>query len=260
MNALRHLEVLRRHHRIVAIGAILGIVLAVLALYKPGSGGLEPRTPPVYAADSKLIVTQEGFPWGRGALPGVNADITDENGNPAISEEQTRFVDPGRFAYLAWIYSHFLTGDEVTKMLAHRPAGMEILANPIMAGGGMSADALPLIHIRTMAHSPADAQRLNADAIDALETYIEDHQNAGDVPDGERVELQIVNRSLGASLVKGKQYSLAVAAFALTLAAAIALAFLLDTLRRRRDLDEVDLLVAREFEDARVSRLERTAS
>jgi hypothetical protein len=259
MNALRHLELLRRHKLIAVGGVALGVVLAVLALYKPTGSGLEPRTPSVYAAESKLIVTQEGFPWGRGALPGVNADLVDENGDPVPSENQTRFVDPGRFAYLAWIYSHFLTGDQVRKMLPHRPAGMEILAQPVMAGGGMSADALPMIQLQTSAHSALEAQRLNAESIAALETYIKDNQNSGQVPKSERVELQVVNRSLAASQVKGMPYSLGLAAFVLTLVCAFALAFLLDTLRRSRELD-VELLVASEFEDAHVSRLERTAS
>jgi hypothetical protein len=262
MNPVRHLEMLQRHKRILAGGVVLGILLAVLALYKPTlSGGvkLEARTPSVYAAESKIIVTQEGFPWGRGALPGVNSDLVDENGQPIESEDQTRFVDPGRFAYLAWIYSHFLTGDEVRKMLPHHPPGRGILAQPVMAGGGMSADALPMIQLRTSAASAGDAQRLNAEAVEALETYIKSNQDSGQVPKGERVELQIVNRSFGAALVEGKPYSLALAAFVLALVCALALAWLLEKLRASREWDTAELIVAEQFGGTRESRLEQTA-
>lgn len=259
MNATRHLEMLQRHKPIVAAGIGIGILLAVLALYKPSFSGLESRTPSVYATDSKLIVTQEGFPWGRGALPGVNVAPVDENGDPVSSEDQTRFVDPNRFAYLAWIYSHFLTGDEVRKMLPHHPAGMEIVAQPVMAGGGMSADALPMIALRTSAEGATEAQRLNVEAIEALETYIKSNQDEGKVPKGERVELQVVNRSFGASLVKGKPYSLALAAFILALVCALALAWLLDNLRLSREWHTAELIVAEEFAETRESRLERTA-
>jgi hypothetical protein len=261
MNAIRHIELLLRHKRIVGIGAVIGVVLAVLALYKPtlsGGPGLTPRTPPTYAAESKLIVTQEGFPWGRGALPGVNTGEVDENGQPVASKDQTRFVDPGRFAYLAWIYSHFLTGDAVMKMLPHHPPGMEILANPILTGGNNSADALPLIFLKTSAHGALEAQRLNAEAINALETYITENQNSGKVPAGERVELQVVNRSLSPLLVKGTSYSTGLAALFVALAGAIGLAFLLERLRDRSSQLEAEELVAEQFEDPRVSRLERT--
>jgi hypothetical protein len=259
MNPTRYIDLVRRHKRIIAAGAGLGILLAVLALYKPTSGGLEPRTPSIYSSESKLIVTQEGFPWGRGALPGVNSDPIDEEGQSADAQDQTRFVDPGRFAYLAWIYSHFLTGDEVRKMLPHHPAGMQIMAQPVMAGGGMSADALPMIQLSTSAVGAGDAQRLNVEAIEALERYIRSNQDAGQVPKGERVELQVVNRSYGAALVKGTSYSLALAAFVLALVCALALAWLLDNLRASREWNTAELIVAEQFSEARESRLERTA-
>jgi hypothetical protein len=243
MNLLRHIDVLWRGRVIIAIGLVVAVLMATFALFKVSDGGLSYRKPETWASSTKLLITQPGFPWGRSVLPST-ADGQAQTGTsvaPTGRDQKGRevtFADPSRFAYLAWIYSHFLMGDEVRTTIPHKPEGMEILADPLTAGGNLSAATLPLIGLLTRANTKADAVRLNAEVTAALENYLRQQQDATKTPTSDRVVVSTVDR-LEPVLVKGHSPDLGVIAFLMVMAAAIAVVYLRENLRQgRRALEE----------------------
>lgn len=237
MNLYRHINVLWRGRAIVAVGLLVAIAMAILACFKVSLDGgpkLSWRKPETWSSQTKLLITQPGFPEGRSVLPGTvdgapqkaNAlqQPVDENG------KKIDFADPSRFAYLAWIYAHFLMGDEVRTMIQHRPSGMLILADPVTAGGNLSAATLPLIALTTEAESKADAVRLNAEVSQALEVYLHRQQEQSQTPTSDRVVVSTVDRT-DPVLVKGHSPDLGVIAFLMVMAAAMSVVYIRENLR-----------------------------
>jgi hypothetical protein len=242
MNLLRHIDVIWRGRVIIAIGLVVATLMATFALFKVSDGGLSYRKPETWASSTKLLITQPGFPWGRSVLPSTadgqsqtttaGQDSAAPTGRDQKGREVT-FADPSRFAYLAWIYSHFLMGDEVRTTIPHKPAGMEILADPLTAGGNLSAATLPLIGLLTRANTKTDAVRLNADVTSALENYLREQQDATKTPTSDRVVVSTVDRAEPV-LVKGHSPDLGVIAFLMVMAASVGVIYLRENIRMGR--------------------------
>jgi hypothetical protein len=237
MNIARHFEVLKRGRATLALGLLVAIAMAIFATFKvslDGGAKLTYRKAETWSASTKLLITQPGFPWGRSVLPGsvMTPGVPDSSSSDS-GESGVQFADPSRLAYLAWIYSHFLMGDEVRTMIKHKPVGMDIAASPLTAGGNMSAAALPIIGLSTSATTAADAQRLNDDVRSALEDYLRRQQRESDTPTTDRVVVSVVDRP-GPVLVKGHSINLGVVAFLLVMAGTVALIYLLENLRIQR--------------------------
>jgi hypothetical protein len=238
MNLVRHFEVLKRGRVILAVGLLFAIAIALFATFRVSSTGLTWRKPETWQSTTKIMLTQPGFPWGRSVLPGsVDAPaVSPDNQQDVPTDAQGRklqFADPSRLAYLAWIYSHFLMGDEVRTMIKHKPDGMDISAGPLTAGGSMSASALPIIGLTTTAHTAVEAQRLNDDVHLALEDYLRRQQRESATPTIDRVVLSTVDRP-GPVLLKGHSVNLGIMSFLLLMAATVGLVYLLENLRLAR--------------------------
>lgn len=229
--------VLWRFRLLVAGGFVLGAMLAVLSVYAPHvrSGlALTPRQPEMWVSSTKLLVTQEGFPWGRSVLPGIDPSA------PAIPEDDsersrssTRYADPERLSYLANIYSHFLTSDDVLRQIPDPPPGMSISAQPVRAGGSLSASELPMIALDASATSAGGARDLSRKATASLERFIHSSQTSEKVPDGQRVVVRAIDDTAPPVRLRGLPMSKAFVAFSVALALAIALAYVLENLRPR---------------------------
>lgn len=233
MDLRLHFMVLWRFRALVGGGLVAGAIFALMTLYSPHVANglsLTPREPQVWVSSTKLLVTQEGFPWGRSVLPGVDPSAPVLEGSER-SESGTAYADPSRFEYLATIYSHFLTSDEVRTLIPDPPPGMSISAQPVRAGGTMSAGGLPLIALDATASSADGARDLSRKATDALEQYIRSSQRAENVPAGQRVELRVIENSGAAFQMRGLPKSKAFVAFSAALALAIVLAYVLENLR-----------------------------
>jgi hypothetical protein len=237
MNLYRHINVLSRGRAIVAAGLLVAIAMAMLACFKVSLDGgpkLTWRKPETWSSQTKLMITQPGFPEGRSVLPG-SVDGATQKGDQfqqPVDEKGKKidFADPSRFAYLAWIYAHFLMGDEVRTMIQHRPPGMLILADPLTAGGNLSAATLPLIALTTQAETKTDALRLNSEVSQALEGYLHRQQQQTQTPTSDRVVVSTVDRT-DPVLIKGHSPDLGVIAFLMVMAAALSLVYIRENLR-----------------------------
>jgi capsular polysaccharide biosynthesis protein len=236
MDLHRHIRLLWRSKLLITAGAVVGILLGILASYKVSGTGLEVRNQPLYTSQTKLMVTQNGFPWGRTTLPGsapstIPSSEDESQGAPKSTDGTINFADPGRLATLAWMYSHFLMGDQVRSMIKNPPEDLAIDAAPLTAGGNMSAGALPLIGLTISTHDAEQAQRLSREVPDALERYLAKEQSASKTSPGDRVEITVVNKSQGPMAGKSKAMMMSLVVFMMALAAAVALAYILENLR-----------------------------
>jgi hypothetical protein len=234
MNLIRHLQVLKRGRAIIAVGLLVAIAVATLATFRVSFDGgpqLAFRKPEVWSSSTKLLLTQPGFPWGRSVLPGAAPAGPDAEAQAAADEKgNLQFADPSRLAYLAWIYSHFLMGDEVRTMIKDKPLDMDIQAGPLSAGGSMSAASLPIIGLTTTAHTAKEARKLNDDVHLALEDYLTRQQRRSSTPVTDRVVISTVDRPEPIR-IKGHSVNLGVMAFLLIMVASVSLVYLLENLR-----------------------------
>jgi hypothetical protein len=245
MNVIRHFQVIKRGRAVLAIGLLVAIAVAMLASFRVSVDGgpkLAFRKPETWSSTTKLLLTQPGFPWGRSVLPGAATDpaaAADESDASKDSSGNLQFADPSRLAYLAWIYSHFLMGDEVRTMLKDKPEGMDIQAGPLSAGGSMSAASLPIIGLTTTATTAAEARHLNDEVHLALDDYLTTQQRESHTPVTDRVVISTVDRPDPVRL-KGHSINLGVMAFLLIMVASVSLVYLLENLRiHKRDAENL---------------------
>jgi hypothetical protein len=252
MDLRLHLMVIWRFRRIVFGGVLAAFLIAALVLFDPAikhGPSLTPREQETWISSSTLLVTQEGFPWGRSVLPGVDPSAPIAK-SPEAEGSPTRYADPARLSYLATIYSHFLTSDEVVRLIPDPPPGMSISAQTVKAGGNVSAADLPMIALEATADTPEGAARLTRTATEALKDYITTSQASENVPAGQRVELRVIKQTSDAVLVRGLPWSKAVVAFSFVLALAFALAYVLENLRPRSErLASLDAVLATDHPD-----------
>jgi hypothetical protein len=119
----------------------------------------------------------------------------------------------------------------VRTLIPDPPPGMATSAQPVGAGGTLSAAALPLIALDATASSADGARDLSRKATAALEHYIRSSQTTEHVPAGQRVELRVIENTAAPFRVRGLPKSKAFVAFSVVLALAIALAYALENLR-----------------------------
>jgi len=237
MNLRRHLDVLWRFRLIVVLGAVLGIVLATLAVFRPTSSGLEYRAQETWSVQSTIFVTQDGFPWGRVILPGPQPAVGTQPAAPTggTQEDNGKFADPGRFSNLGILYSYFAKSDRVRALMRPQPDPEQLLVTPVSAAQN-SSDVLPLLAIETQASTIAEARAINTSAIKALKTFLEDQQRESKISGDDRVLLEVLNPPSEGTLLIGRSKTPGMVAFVLIMALSLALAYTLDNLYPRRPL------------------------
>lgn len=233
MNLRRHLAVLRRYRWIVLIGGLLGVALAILAVFRVGSDGLSWRAGETWASNSTLYVTQRGFPDGRVVLGNPSRTSGDATNSPSPSGQgrgsNEEFADPTRFANLAIVYTYFAQSDEVRRVIAPSLSADQLVVTPAPAAMN-SSQTLPILALTTRAASPLKATQLNAAAITALRGYLARQQRTNGVTVRNRVRIDVLNPPSSARLESGHSLTPAFVAFILAMAGAIALAYCLDNL------------------------------
>jgi hypothetical protein len=245
MDLRRHLQVMWRFRRIVAGGFILAVVVAVLASFQVSTSGLSWRSEQTFTSTSTLFVTQSGFPWGRVTLP--TASLTPSTGGAPANEggastttgqERREYGAPERFSDLAVVYSFIARSDQVRDLVMPRPQPDQIVISPVI--NPTTGAALPLLLNETHAFDQETAMRLNEGVIDALRSYLAKEQEASDIPASQRVRVQVLNPPTPVGVTEARTYMGSVVAFILVLAAAVALAYLLENVRRSAPVPVAD--------------------
>lgn len=224
MDLRQHLQILKESKLVLAFGVVVGVALVVLTTYSVGWDGgpkLSYRQAEVYESQSTLYMTDGGFPEGTTIRGTTGEDI-------AVA------ADPERLAELSYIYSNLAVGDQVRKRIGAYPPGGSFFANPVKTAESASGSPLPFLSVVTTANRPEWATDLNVRAIKALQSFVKQKQDANDIPQEKRIKLAVVNSPAGASLIKPRTKTLPLAAFALSILAALGLAYTLANLRRTK--------------------------
>ena len=232
MDFLLYGRVLWRFKWLVVLGLMLAVSLAALSVIRVGAGEFTYRQNELWAAKTRLGVTQNGFPWGR---------LFAESASPS---KQARSVDipianPARFNELAVLYAELATSDPVLRLIRpDRLGGEQIVADPLRAAE--SGTMLPLIELTAISTSPQRAVVLARRSSKALSTYLQSQQRANKVPSSDRVVMEEVLQAKEAEIFRPRSKTMPVVIFLAVMFATVGLAFLLENLRpRSRDPGEL---------------------
>jgi hypothetical protein len=236
MDLGRFIQVAWRFRLLLGIGFTLAILLAVLSFARVGSGGLQPREQETWLSASTLLVTQEGFPWGRAILDETVPlqGTTDSNGE---SDVVPRFGDPGRYSGLASLYAELAKADEVQAEVAEGSKPGQYYESMVVQQPGSSA-SLPMIYIKGYGPTPEDATDTAGRASRAFIDYIEREQSKNKISDDKRVEVVVTKQATTPEIFKKRSFVRPIMLFLLVSMAFLALAFAFENLRTRRPQDE----------------------
>lgn len=237
MDITQHLAVISRWRKVILASLFLGVILAALFTIKvpPKDGKLDWRRPEKWQSTSRILVTQNGFPWGRTTLPGgatadLNAPLTGTK-KAEVDPATPDYADPSRLSLLAVIYSFISQSNTISDIASKRlPPGGTVTALPL---NNQQSGSLPLIELTTTGYSKSAATALNVERSKALSSYLERQQEANDVPDGQRVKLAVLNKP-EAKMVSSHGMALGVALIFLAGAAGVAASYVLESLRLSR--------------------------
>ena len=212
-------RVIWRYRILVMTGLLVAVLAAFLAMVRISPGGspaLSLRGEKSYASYTTLFVTQTGFPWGR-----------------LDAGSDTSVESSGRLAGLATLYSKLADSDPVNELnKAALPAtGWSIESAPVLDGAGL-ASPLPLVRIAALGTSAELARKTAATAAASLQAYVTGRQKANNIPDSDRVVLQLIKGPETPVLIHGRSYTPPIIAFLLISMITLALPFLLDNIRR----------------------------
>jgi hypothetical protein len=224
-----YLRVLWRFRVLLAIGLVLAICLAALAYVRVdvrnGSLKLSYRETERWQSESRLFVTQKGFPWGRTTPQYVRTS----GSNPPVPA-----ADATRLGNLAVLYAELAQGDRVQSLMGihgdmKRRVEIKTLAGPAFS----SVALLPIIQITAQGTSPGAAVTLARRATKGLLTFIHQQQAAARIAHNQRVEVEVLARAEDADVINGRGKTLPLVAFVAVMVAVIGLTFVLENLRPR---------------------------
>lgn len=220
-------RVLWRFKLLVAVGVLAATALALVSVVRIGSSGLEYRQTELWSSTTRLLVTQQGFPWGR--LLALDPSL-----DPEVEARRLGIplADPNRLNTLTILYAELATSDPVRRLLRRNgPIRGKILATPVVVQDGRYT--LPLIDLIAIATSRRRAMTLAEESAAAFRTYLTEQQRANAVPEADRVLVQEVVRPRRAELYRGRSQTMPLVIFLSVVFAAVGLAFLLENARPR---------------------------
>ena len=217
-------SVLWRFRLLVALGAVLAVALASLAMVSVTTHGIKYRQAELWSSTTRLGVTQRGFPEGRLFAGSATPEDAARLGIPV--------ADPNRFNTLAVLYAELATSDPVRRLMRQEgPINGTIVATPVVVGENRVM--LPFMDVVAIATTPRGAVRLAQRTASALTTFIERQQLANDVPTADRVVVEQIVRPKAPEVFQPRSKTMPIVVFLAVMLATVGLAFLLENMRPR---------------------------
>jgi hypothetical protein len=230
-----YFRVLWRFRLLVAAGLALAFLAALLSFVRVGFDGGVPtfsyRTPDVWRSASTILVTQEGFPYGRAILDElIQAEGSDEKDATLVP----RFGDAGRYSGLAELYTELAKSDAVqAEVLAGAPPGSRYEPQ---AATTPSGTVLPLIHMVGYGTTPEAAEAVAEHAMEAFRAYLAREQAENNIPSDRRVEVVPTRQASAAELFEPRSTIRPIIIFLGITMVFVALAFVLENIRPQTPL------------------------
>jgi hypothetical protein len=162
--------------------------------------------------------------------------------NISVAALPSNPADPNAFSLgnLPVFYSQLATSDAVKSLILRSgPINGYYDSYQVVDGSSGSPVPLPFIAIDGYATSQTQAIDFARRVSAALQSYLRSDQVASNTPRSSRVTLDVTNAARKATLVKGRSKSVPIALFLAVMAAAVALAYILENLRPRVELGAV---------------------
>jgi hypothetical protein len=222
------LAVIRRFALLVAVGCVLALALAVLAVAKvsfvDGKPQFTYRKSEQWASYSRLLVTTPGFKLGSSLVGGKNSAGTTPDLEAAAE---------ARLPTLATIYASFVTSDPVRRILRQSGPIQGVLQATTVPAGPNGGAMLPIVSIVSVAATPRESQALGDRAAAALTEYVDAQQRENGISTEERSRLFPLNKAGQTQLIGPRSKTLPIAVFLAVLFATVGLTFLLENLNPR---------------------------
>ena len=204
MDLALHFRVLSRYRRLVVVGLLAAVFLALLAYVRIGPDGISYRQTEKWQSVARLFATAGGNPFG------------------AVGDDSSR-TDPTTSAVLA---AEFANSDAVTRILA---TDGRLEGEVVAAANQVDGEFLPFIDVAGIASKPAAARNLARRAAEAMSQYVSARQ-AG-IKAARRVTLELVNAPDEPTLVEGRSKTMPVMIFLAVMSVVIGLAYIRENLR-----------------------------
>ena len=227
MDLNRFLAVLRRFWGLLAAGAVVALLLTLVATakveIKNGAPSVAYRKSEQWASETRLLLTQPQF----------NAARLQEKGVDPATALNLQSSSDARLPGFASLYSNYVTSDAVQKVVLHRTRLKGALESSVVQVSPTNDSLLPIISIVGVADTPADSVKLAVSARQTLAAYVDRQQSEQGVPTTGRVQLTVLNAADLPKLIRPHSKTLPVAVFLVVLFAFVGLAFMLENLRPR---------------------------
>lgn len=229
MDLALYTRVLWRFRLIVLLGFVLACALAFLSYarvsFAGGSLKITHRHAETWESTTRLLITQPGFQIGRLSL-----------GNPyptSTAPSTVPVASPQWLAGLAQSYQELGNSDAVQTMLRRDRTVHGTMTVTAEYAGQNNSGALPVLDVDGFGASAPDAMRASQRGAADFIAYFKQQQRLNKVAPANRVQLQVLNRALGANVVVKRKKTLPLVIFVAVMTAALGLAFILENLRPR---------------------------
>lgn len=231
MDVALFLRAIGRHKLVFFTGLFAACALAFLATAKVSFAGGSPkvtyRSPIVYSATTRVVVTQVGFPWGLAVLPqsGPNA---------------TAYGDPTRFSTLASFYATLANSDTIQSRLNLDRREMETLVAAAVTDPNGSGATLPFVDITGYGITPRSAVEVSVRGAKALHAYVDHEQQQAKLPMRQRAVVQIIQVPNKVGIALKRKKTMTIVVFMTVMLATIGVILVLENIARSRMLREAE--------------------
>ena len=232
MDIKLHARVLWRFKLILFVGLLLATGLAFLSYARvdlKNGVHVSYRQDQKFISYSQMLITQDGFPEGRSVLDGSGTTV-----GSAAKRNAPSFADPSRFTTLALQYAKLVDTDPLRRIRRQfGPLYGLVIAAAVPATSDANGDVIPVLSVAGIAKSPAAAERLSSQSVQAFEIWLRHQQNEANVPAGDRVLAETISNASPAKVYAARSSALPIIVFLAVMVTFSALAFVLENLRPR---------------------------
>jgi hypothetical protein len=220
-----------RFRALLAGGILLATVVAMLSVGRvqliDGKPAFTFRQPEVWLSTSTVLVTQDGFPWGRAVLDEM-IKVDSGTAEPTLVP---RFGDQGRYAGLAALYAELAKGDAIQRSVAQRSIpGQRYEPVVVEATGGTP---MPLLYFNGYGPSAEAAIDVAKRSSNAFRNFLTEQQTRSGIRRDKRVEVVVTQQAGPPTVFEARSYVRPLFLFLLISMAFLALAFALENFRPR---------------------------
>jgi hypothetical protein len=235
MDLLAYLRVLKRFRVVVIAGVALTALLALSSYYSIGRNGITHREGQVWESSATISVDATTFIYGRSIPPDVIQQLQAAQSPAELGSDQNpaNFADTGYLTSLAITYLKLATSDDVIQRIrsdGQGPLGGTVQTFPVLADG---QTPVPMLVFDALAPTPEAAVSLARRHVRAFKAFVEENQDASEIPQDERVIVNTLNAPQEATLFEARKKTRPILIFITGLVAVLGLAFVLENLRPR---------------------------